>query len=181
MRFICIFFFLPSELLLNCSISFLGQVESLTVWNTFVWQLLKLMYQAPATASYHRSAWSNIGQTINPLIRRYAPFLNTPIATIQKWWLRWIIERKPVKGWWLQQPLLPFRPDHICWKCGLQNFVLSTNSSRSKSYWSLPTNNHLRAHWNELTRRIFTTLSSVVIYPSFFINLVLANGLLLMI
>ncbi|KAH6803074.1 dihydroflavonol 4-reductase/flavanone protein [Perilla frutescens var. frutescens] len=52
------------------------------------WQLLKLMYHAPATCSYHRSAWSNIGQTTNPLIQRYAPFLNTPISAIQKWWLR---------------------------------------------------------------------------------------------
>ncbi|KAH6806470.1 dihydroflavonol 4-reductase/flavanone protein [Perilla frutescens var. frutescens] len=52
------------------------------------WQLLKLMYHAPATGSYHRSAWSNIGQTANPLIQRYAPFLNTPISAIQKWWLR---------------------------------------------------------------------------------------------
>ncbi|KAH6826881.1 dihydroflavonol 4-reductase/flavanone protein [Perilla frutescens var. hirtella] len=52
------------------------------------WQLLKLMYHAPATGSYHRSAWSNIGQTTNPLIQRYAPFLNTPISAIQKWWLR---------------------------------------------------------------------------------------------
>ncbi|XP_057768497.1 uncharacterized protein LOC130988627 [Salvia miltiorrhiza] len=52
------------------------------------WQLLKLMYHAPATASYHRSVWSNIWRTTNPLIQRYAPFLNTPMATVQKWWLR---------------------------------------------------------------------------------------------
>ncbi|KAL8546165.1 hypothetical protein ACS0TY_006041 [Phlomoides rotata] len=52
------------------------------------WQLLKLMYQAPATASYHQSVWTKIGQTTTPLIQRYAPFLNTPIAAIQKWWFR---------------------------------------------------------------------------------------------
>ncbi|CAA3026806.1 transmembrane 33 homolog [Olea europaea subsp. europaea] len=40
------------------------------------WQLLKLMYRAPATAGYHQSAWSKIGQTVNPFIQRYVPFLN---------------------------------------------------------------------------------------------------------
>ncbi|GFQ06575.1 hypothetical protein PHJA_002801500 [Phtheirospermum japonicum] len=39
------------------------------------WQLLKLMYHAPVTASYHQSAWAKIGQTMNPLIQRYTPFL----------------------------------------------------------------------------------------------------------
>ncbi|KAL6521662.1 hypothetical protein OROGR_018231 [Orobanche gracilis] len=52
------------------------------------WQLLKLMYQAPATASYHQSAWAKIGRSANPLIQRYTPFLNTPISAIQKWWFR---------------------------------------------------------------------------------------------
>ncbi|XP_051115487.1 uncharacterized protein LOC127240712 [Andrographis paniculata] len=52
------------------------------------WQLLKLMYHIPATASYHRSAWTKIGQSVNPLIYRYAPFLNRPLAAVQKWWLR---------------------------------------------------------------------------------------------
>eukprot|EP00262_Sarcandra_glabra_P021104 TRINITY_DN871_c0_g1_i1.p1 TRINITY_DN871_c0_g1~~TRINITY_DN871_c0_g1_i1.p1 ORF type:complete len:338 (+),score=20.83 TRINITY_DN871_c0_g1_i1:158-1171(+) len=52
------------------------------------WQLLKLMYQAPVTAGYHRSVWAKIGQTVNPLINRYAPFLNTPISAAQRWWLR---------------------------------------------------------------------------------------------
>ncbi|KAL6499196.1 hypothetical protein OROHE_026224 [Orobanche hederae] len=52
------------------------------------WQLLKLMYQAPATASYHQSAWAKIGRSVNPLIQRYTPFLNTPISAIQKWWFR---------------------------------------------------------------------------------------------
>ncbi|KAK6128814.1 hypothetical protein DH2020_037450 [Rehmannia glutinosa] len=52
------------------------------------WQIMKLMYHAPATASYHQSAWAKIGRTVNPLIQRYAPFLNTPISAIQKWWLR---------------------------------------------------------------------------------------------
>ncbi|KAL2252335.1 UNVERIFIED_CONTAM: hypothetical protein Sindi_0028200 [Sesamum indicum] len=51
------------------------------------WQLLKLMYNAPATASYHQSAWARIGQTVNPLIQRHAPFLKTPISAIQRWWL----------------------------------------------------------------------------------------------
>ncbi|CDP02393.1 unnamed protein product [Coffea canephora] len=52
------------------------------------WQLLKLMYHAPATGNYHRSAWAKIGRTVNPLIHRYAPFLNTPISAIQRWWFR---------------------------------------------------------------------------------------------
>lgn len=52
------------------------------------WQLLKLMYNAPATASYHQSAWARIGQTVNPLIQHHAPFLKTPISAIQRWWLR---------------------------------------------------------------------------------------------
>ncbi|KAL6507404.1 hypothetical protein OROGR_023599 [Orobanche gracilis] len=54
------------------------------------WQvlLLKLMYQAPATAGYHQSAWAKIGGSVNPLIQRYTPFLNTPISAIQKWWFR---------------------------------------------------------------------------------------------
>ncbi|XP_022859842.1 transmembrane protein 33 homolog isoform X1 [Olea europaea var. sylvestris] len=52
------------------------------------WQLLKLMYQAPATAGYHQSAWARIGRTLNPLIYRYAPFLNTPVSAVQKWWFR---------------------------------------------------------------------------------------------
>ncbi|KAL7605345.1 hypothetical protein Lser_V15G20444 [Lactuca serriola] len=52
------------------------------------WQLLKLMYHAPVTAGYHQSVWSKIGRTVNPLIHRYAPFLNTPISTIQRWWFR---------------------------------------------------------------------------------------------
>ncbi|KAL6551660.1 hypothetical protein OROGR_007814 [Orobanche gracilis] len=53
------------------------------------WQVvLKLMYSAPATAGYHQSAWTKIGRTVNPLIQRYAPFLNTPISAIQRWWFR---------------------------------------------------------------------------------------------
>ncbi|KAL6526254.1 hypothetical protein OROMI_029894 [Orobanche minor] len=52
------------------------------------WQILKLMYNAPATAGYHQSAWAKIGRTVNPLIQRYAPFLNTPISAIQRWWFR---------------------------------------------------------------------------------------------
>ncbi|KAI3452131.1 hypothetical protein Pfo_008796 [Paulownia fortunei] len=52
------------------------------------WQILKLMYHAPATAGYHQSAWAKIGRTVNPLIQRYAPFLNTPISAVQRWWFR---------------------------------------------------------------------------------------------
>ncbi|KAK9271693.1 hypothetical protein L1049_002056 [Liquidambar formosana] len=52
------------------------------------WQLLKLMYHAPVTAGYHQSVWTNIGKAVNPLIHRYAPFLNTPISAVQRWWLR---------------------------------------------------------------------------------------------
>ncbi|KAH0464069.1 hypothetical protein IEQ34_006855 [Dendrobium chrysotoxum] len=51
-------------------------------------ELLKLMYNVPATSSYHQSVWSKIDRTIAPFINRYAPFLNTPISAIKKWWLR---------------------------------------------------------------------------------------------
>ncbi|KAL2895925.1 RNA pyrophosphohydrolase [Bienertia sinuspersici] len=52
------------------------------------WQLLKLMYHAPVTAGYHQSVWTKIGRSVNPGIQRYAPFLNTPLSFIQKWWVR---------------------------------------------------------------------------------------------
>ncbi|OVA07644.1 Uncharacterized protein family UPF0121 [Macleaya cordata] len=52
------------------------------------WQVLKFMYRAPVTSGYHQSAWAKIGRTINPLVTRYAPFLNTPISAAQRWWLR---------------------------------------------------------------------------------------------
>lgn len=52
------------------------------------WQLLKLMYNAPVTAGYHQSVWSKIGRTVSPLVHRYAPFMNTPISAMQRWWLR---------------------------------------------------------------------------------------------
>ncbi|XP_059645325.1 uncharacterized protein LOC132286912 isoform X1 [Cornus florida] len=69
-------------------------IISLFTWQrniiqTFMyWQLLKLMFHGPATAGYHRSVWAKIGRTINPLLHRYVPFLNTPISAIQRWWLR---------------------------------------------------------------------------------------------
>ncbi|CAA3026738.1 transmembrane 33 homolog [Olea europaea subsp. europaea] len=50
--------------------------------------LLKLMYHAPAFAAYHQSAWSRIGRTVDPFIQRYAPFLNSPISAVQRWWFR---------------------------------------------------------------------------------------------
>ncbi|XVE77440.1 hypothetical protein DITRI_Ditri13aG0062800 [Diplodiscus trichospermus] len=52
------------------------------------WQLLKLMYHAPVTAGYHQSVWAKIGRTVNPLVQRYAPFLNAPVSAIQRWWFR---------------------------------------------------------------------------------------------
>ncbi|XP_057522303.1 uncharacterized protein LOC130802348 [Amaranthus tricolor] len=52
------------------------------------WQLLKLMYHAPATAGYHQSVWTKIGRSVNPAIHRYAPFLHTPLSVVQRWWLR---------------------------------------------------------------------------------------------
>ncbi|CAL5370792.1 hypothetical protein CsSME_00005341 [Camellia sinensis var. sinensis] len=52
------------------------------------WQLLKLMYHAPVTAGYHQSVWAKIGRTVNPLVHRYAPFLNTPMSAVQRWWFR---------------------------------------------------------------------------------------------
>jgi RNA polymerase primary sigma factor len=51
-------------------------------------QVLKMMYRAPATSSYHQSAWAKISRTVNPYIHRYAPFLETPISAVQRWWLR---------------------------------------------------------------------------------------------
>ncbi|XP_028556408.1 uncharacterized protein LOC110115017 isoform X2 [Dendrobium catenatum] len=60
-----------------------------SIIHTFMyWQLLKLMYNVPATCSYHQTVWSTIDRTITPFINRYAPFLNTPISIIKKWWLR---------------------------------------------------------------------------------------------
>ncbi|KAK4256304.1 hypothetical protein QN277_009188 [Acacia crassicarpa] len=59
------------------------------VLQTFMyWQVLKLMYQAPVTATYHRSVWAKIGRTVTPFIHRYAPALNTPLAAVQRWWFR---------------------------------------------------------------------------------------------
>ncbi|KAI8032374.1 hypothetical protein LOK49_LG01G03564 [Camellia lanceoleosa] len=56
---------------------------------TFMYsQLLKLMYHAPVTGGYHQSVWAKIGRTVNPPIHRYAPFLNTPISAVQRWWFR---------------------------------------------------------------------------------------------
>ncbi|CAK7335091.1 unnamed protein product [Dovyalis caffra] len=69
-------------------------VVSLFSWQrniiqTFMyWQLLKLMYHAPVTAAYHHSVWTKIGRTINPLVHRYCPFLNTPLSAVQRWWFR---------------------------------------------------------------------------------------------
>ncbi|KAI4352272.1 hypothetical protein L6164_006541 [Bauhinia variegata] len=52
------------------------------------WQLLKLMYHAPVTAAYHQNVCAKIGRAVNPLVRRHAPFLNTPLSAVQRWWLR---------------------------------------------------------------------------------------------
>ncbi|EEF28743.1 conserved hypothetical protein [Ricinus communis] len=52
------------------------------------WQLLKLMHHAPVTAGYHQSVWAKVGRSVNPLVHRYCPFLNTPIYAAQRWWLR---------------------------------------------------------------------------------------------
>ncbi|KAF5747384.1 transmembrane protein 33 [Tripterygium wilfordii] len=69
-------------------------ITSLVSWQrniiqTFMyWQLLKLMYHVPVTAGYHQAVWAKIGRTVNPLINRYAPFLNTAISGAQRWWFR---------------------------------------------------------------------------------------------
>ncbi|KZV15095.1 Bifunctional dihydroflavonol 4-reductase/flavanone 4-reductase isoform 1 [Dorcoceras hygrometricum] len=52
------------------------------------WQLLKLMYHSPATAGYHQNTWAKIGRSTNPIMQRYAPFLQSPLSAIQRWWLR---------------------------------------------------------------------------------------------
>uniref|UniRef100_A0A5B7A7G7 Transmembrane protein 33 n=1 Tax=Davidia involucrata TaxID=16924 RepID=A0A5B7A7G7_DAVIN len=52
------------------------------------WQLLKLMYHAPVTAGYHQSVWAKIGRTVHPPVHRYAPFLNSPLSAVQRWWFR---------------------------------------------------------------------------------------------
>ncbi|KAK4409777.1 hypothetical protein Sango_0050700 [Sesamum angolense] len=72
----------------NFSRSTLYRSQRNIIQTFMYWQLLKLMYNAPATASYHQSAWARIGQTVNPLIQRHAPFLKTPVSAIQRWWLR---------------------------------------------------------------------------------------------
>jgi len=60
-----------------------------SIVQTFMyWQVLKLMYHAPVTSSYHQSTWAKIGRIVNPYIHRYAPFLQTPISAIQRWWFR---------------------------------------------------------------------------------------------
>lgn len=43
------------------------------------------MYHAPVTASYNNNVWAKIGRIVNPLVHRYAPFLNTPISAAQRW------------------------------------------------------------------------------------------------
>ncbi|KAJ0989084.1 hypothetical protein J5N97_007440 [Dioscorea zingiberensis] len=59
------------------------------ILHTFMyWQLLKLMYHAPVTATYHRSVWARVGQVVTPFILHNAPFLNTPISAVQRWWFR---------------------------------------------------------------------------------------------
>jgi len=58
------------------------------VQGVMYWQLLKLMYHAPNTASYHRSAWAKIAMRVNPYINNYAPILQTPIAYLQSWFQR---------------------------------------------------------------------------------------------
>ncbi|KAF7836441.1 transmembrane protein 33-like protein [Senna tora] len=52
------------------------------------WQLLKLMYQAPVTAAYHQNVWTKIGRIVTPFIHHRAPFLNTPLSAVQRWWFR---------------------------------------------------------------------------------------------
>ncbi|GJN15370.1 hypothetical protein PR202_gb02277 [Eleusine coracana subsp. coracana] len=61
-----------------------GIIQTFMYWQ----QVLKLMYNAPVTSSYHQSAWAKIGRIVNPYIHRYAPFLQTPISAIQRWWFR---------------------------------------------------------------------------------------------
>ncbi|ONK81341.1 uncharacterized protein A4U43_C01F27990 [Asparagus officinalis] len=59
------------------------------ILQTFMYfQLLKLMYHAPPTAGYHQSVWAKINRTVSPYIIRYAPFLNTPLSAVQRWWFR---------------------------------------------------------------------------------------------
>ncbi|CAH2051528.1 unnamed protein product [Thlaspi arvense] len=45
--------------------------------------LLKLMYQAPVTTRAHGA---ESGGRFNPMIQRYAPFLNTPMSAVRRWW-----------------------------------------------------------------------------------------------
>ncbi|CAA0832737.1 Unknown protein [Striga hermonthica] len=74
------------------------------IMQTFIyWQILKLMYNAPATAGYHQSTWAKIGRTVNPLIQRYAPFLNTPISALQRWFF---------SQSFANNEMLPDREDH---------------------------------------------------------------------
>lgn len=52
------------------------------------WQLLKLKYHSPASSRYHQEAWSKLGSRVNPLIQRFAPFLQTPLGYVRGWFLR---------------------------------------------------------------------------------------------
>ncbi|KAE8819044.1 Ras-related protein RABF2b [Hordeum vulgare] len=56
-------------------------IISLFLWRrnfmqTFMyWNVLKMMYRAPVTSSYHQSAWAKIGRTVNPYIDRFRGIL----------------------------------------------------------------------------------------------------------
>ncbi|CAM6091059.1 unnamed protein product [Calypogeia fissa] len=52
------------------------------------WQLLKLKYHSPTSSRYHQEAWFKLGVRVNPLIQRFAPFLQTPLGYVQGWFLR---------------------------------------------------------------------------------------------
>ena len=49
------------------------------------WQLLRMKYHAPATSWYHRQIWEQLGQRVEPILHRFAPFL-LPVLGYAKTW-----------------------------------------------------------------------------------------------
>ncbi|KAJ0447999.1 hypothetical protein HanLR1_Chr17g0670311 [Helianthus annuus] len=89
----------------------------------------KLMYHAHVTAGYHQSLWSKIGRVANPVINQYAPFLNSLISTIQRWWFRYMYFFYIFKKVQLLfQELLYWMGSHL-WMLSVVIFVLIFNFS----------------------------------------------------
>lgn len=67
------------------------------------WQWLRLRYHSPDASWYHRQAWANVGQRLNPILDM-VPFLKGPLGYAKQWFtnMRW-------SGWFLVEILLNFK------------------------------------------------------------------------